>query len=217
MHHAHALLEAGDWRAGAAESCDPRLIPVRDEVDGLRFISASGWLWGRRKEERLLRSSAGLSTCPRKMSAADEFSLADALPDSSPAKTSGVGNAKPAQPPGQPPQAWPASNPWNNPPTAPPTAPSGLPPSTATSNVPFGPPPSGMYPSLPPGAPAPFPPPGSACPPGAPYPPPGPVPPGQYPPPSMPFPELPRPYGGPTEPAAPPAAVGPWGSMPSGG
>ncbi|KAJ6651251.1 hypothetical protein lerEdw1_021152 [Lerista edwardsae] len=79
MHHAHALLEAGDWRAGAAESCDPRLIPVRDEVDGLRFISASGWLWGRRKEERLLRSSAGLSTCPRLQQEEEDFGAGVAL------------------------------------------------------------------------------------------------------------------------------------------
>ncbi|ETE73936.1 MAPK-interacting and spindle-stabilizing protein-like protein, partial [Ophiophagus hannah] len=145
------------------------------------------------------------------------FQLADALPESSPAKNSSVGNTKPPQQPSQPPQAWPTSSPWNNAPSAPPAAPSGLPPSSSTSNVPFGPPPTGMYPSLPPGAPVPFPPPGSTCPPGAPYPPPGPAPPGQYPPPNMPFPEIPRPYGGPTEPGAPPAAVGAWGSMPTGG
>uniref|UniRef100_A0ACB8G6M8 Uncharacterized protein n=1 Tax=Sphaerodactylus townsendi TaxID=933632 RepID=A0ACB8G6M8_9SAUR len=80
------------------------------------------------------------------MSAADEFSLADALPDNSPAKNAALGTTKPVQQPGQPPQAWPASNPWSNPPSAPPTAPSGLPPSTSASTVPFGPPPTGIHP-----------------------------------------------------------------------
>ncbi|KYO31315.1 MAPK-interacting and spindle-stabilizing protein-like [Alligator mississippiensis] len=77
------------------------------------------------------------------MSGADDFSLADALPDQSPAKASKVSNTKPSQQPGQPPQGWPASNPWNNP-SAPPAVPSGLPPNTSASNVPFGPPPTGI-------------------------------------------------------------------------
>ncbi|KAL0602423.1 MAPK-interacting and spindle-stabilizing protein-like, partial [Plecturocebus cupreus] len=149
----------------------------------------------------------------------DEFSLADALPEHSPAKTSAVSNTKP----GQPPQGWPGSNPWNNP-SAPPSVPSGLPPSATPSTVPFGPAPTGMYPSVPPtgpppGPPAPFPPSGPSCPPpGGPYPAPtvpGPGPTGPYPTPNMPFPELPRPYGAPTDPAAA-GPLGPWGSMSSG-
>uniref|UniRef100_A0A8C9H0T9 MAPK-interacting and spindle-stabilizing protein-like n=1 Tax=Piliocolobus tephrosceles TaxID=591936 RepID=A0A8C9H0T9_9PRIM len=93
-----------------------------------------------------------------------EFSLADALPEHSPAKTFAVSNTKP----GQPPQGWPGSSPWNNL-SAPPSVPSGLPPSATPSTVPFGPAPTGPYPTPPPPqAPGPAPPvPQDTVPPGA--------------------------------------------------